>query len=157
MASSETLPVSERMARIVEGLPTNAAKIRALYREGYERAAIRRFLGIRYQQVQNVIKRSKLDEPAPGGGAAAAWAWAKIGPAGRVTIPRQHLEALGLQEGDDVQLELADQELRIVPKDVAIGRVQALARRYVPEGVSLVDELIAERRREAAAEGEEGD
>ena len=65
-----------------------------------------------------------------------------------------YIEALGLREGDDVQLELAEDELRIVPKDVAIARVQDLVRRYVPDGVSLVDELIAERRREAAAEEE---
>ncbi len=33
-----------------------------------------------------------------------------------------------------------------------IARAQALARKYVPKGVSLADELIDERRREAARE-----
>jgi len=44
------------------------------------------------------------------------------------------------------------------PKDHAtsdlIGRAQALVRQYVPEGRSLSDELIAERRREAQRESE---
>ncbi|MEM1310630.1 MAG: hypothetical protein AAGF98_14245 [Cyanobacteria bacterium P01_H01_bin.153] len=34
----------------------------------------------------------------------------------------------------------------------AIARIQAMVRRYVPEGHSLVDELIAERRAEADCE-----
>ena len=34
----------------------------------------------------------------------------------------------------------------------AIARAQAILRRYVPEGVSLADELIADRRREAERE-----
>ena len=37
----------------------------------------------------------------------------------------------------------------------AIRRAQERVRRYVPEGVSLSDELIAERRAEARRENEE--
>lgn len=142
------------MEKIVDGLRTNAAKIRALHREGFEKSSIARFLSVRYQQVYNVIKRSKLDEPATARDGRPQWDWVKIAPAGRVTIPSAYLEALGLREGDDVQLELADGELKILPKDVVITRIQNLVRQYVPEGVSLVDELIAERRREATAEDE---
>ena len=38
------------------------------------------------------------------------------------------------------------------PKPDAIAKIQAMVRRYVPEGKSLVDELIAERRAEAEGE-----
>lgn len=144
---------SARMTQIVEGLSTNADKIRALYKKGFEKTAIRRFLGVSYQQVYNVIKRSKLDEPAADDGGMQQGGWVKIGPAGRVTIPASYLEALGLRQGDDVQLELDEDGLRILSKEVAITRVQDLVRQYVPEGVSLVDELIAERRREAEDDG----
>jgi vacuolar-type H+-ATPase subunit H len=43
------------------------------------------------------------------------------------------------------------------PKDIkkAIRRAQERVRRYVPEGVNLADELIAERRAEARREDEE--
>ena len=33
-----------------------------------------------------------------------------------------------------------------------VRRAQQLARKYIPEGVSLAEELIADRRREAARE-----
>jgi hypothetical protein len=36
--------------------------------------------------------------------------------------------------------------------DAAIRRAQAMMRQYAPEGASVVDELIAERRAEAAKE-----
>lgn len=143
-----------RMSKIVENLPSNAAKIRALDREGFERGSIAKFLGVRYQQVYNVLKRSKVDEYPPEGGCRERLIWAKIGPAGRVSIPASYLEALGLREGDDVQLELADRELRLVPKNEAIARVQSLVIKHVPKTVSLVDELIVDRRREAVAEEE---
>ena len=38
-----------------------------------------------------------------------------------------------------------------------LRRAQALVRRYIPEGVSLSDELIAERRAEAARELEQSE
>lgn len=45
------------MQQVVEGLATQNARIRALYREGYSRSEIRRFMGIRYQHVRNVLVR----------------------------------------------------------------------------------------------------
>ena len=43
------------MTKVVDGLPTTSAKIRALHGKGYERAEIARFLGKRYQHVRNVL------------------------------------------------------------------------------------------------------
>src|SRR5438477_11235725 len=43
--------------KVVEGLPTKSAKIRALHRAGHSRAEIARFLNIRYQHVRNVLER----------------------------------------------------------------------------------------------------
>jgi vacuolar-type H+-ATPase subunit H len=37
-----------------------------------------------------------------------------------------------------------------------VERARAIVRKYVPEGVSLVDELIADRRREAEEEDGNG-
>jgi hypothetical protein len=45
-----------------------------------------------------------------------------------------------------------DPELARLTLPERIARAQALVCKYVPEGVSLADELIAERRREAARE-----
>lgn len=141
-----------RMHEVAEGLPSKASKIRALHRAGYEKAEIARFLGTRYQHVYNVLKRSKMDESKTGESQPSVRTWVKIGSAGRVKIPIAYMETLGLAEGSDVQVVLEDRELRVVPRDVVVSRVQELVAKYVPEGVSLVDELIAERRREAAAD-----
>jgi hypothetical protein len=59
---------------------------------------------------------------------------------------------MGLEVGDEVVLRLDDGELRVTTQARAIRRAQALVRRYVSEGRSLVEELLAERQREAAGE-----
>jgi len=48
--------------------------------------------------------------------------------------------------------EAEDGSLRLETREQAVARAQALVRRYIPENVSLVDELLAERRAEAASE-----
>lgn len=78
--------------------------------------------------------------------------WTKIDSAGRLVLPAPMRKALGLNAGDDVLLSLEDDEVRIVSRDRAIRRAQELVAKYVPDDVSLVDELIAERRREVANE-----
>ncbi len=45
--------------------------------------------------------------------------------------------------------------MRVLSRTAALRELQAQVRRYVPEGVSLVDELLAERRAEAAEEAAE--
>ena len=78
--------------------------------------------------------------------------WVKVGPGGRIVVPAAYREAIGLREGDDVQVRIEGDEVRILSRAAAIRRAQDLVAKYVPPGVSLVDELIAERRREAARE-----
>jgi hypothetical protein len=48
--------------------------------------------------------------------------------------------------------ELREGEARLTTRREQLRRAQALVRRYVPAGVSLVDELITERRAEATHE-----
>ena len=71
-----------------------------------------------------------------------------IDKGGRLVIPSTYRKVLGLKPGDEVLLILEDDEIRIVTKCQAIKRVQELVRRYVPEGRSLSEELIKERREE---------
>ncbi|MBI4922909.1 MAG: AbrB/MazE/SpoVT family DNA-binding domain-containing protein [Devosia nanyangense] len=59
---------------------------------------------------------------------------------------------MGIAEGQTLVGEVSDGELRLMSRDTAVRKAQALVRKYVPEGVSLVDELIAERRAEAQRE-----
>lgn len=73
----------------------------------------------------------------------------KIHEGGRLVIPAAYRKALGLKPGDEVLLILEDDEIRVVSTRQAIARAQALVRRYIPEGRSLSEELIQERREEA--------
>lgn len=79
----------------------------------------------------------------------------RIAPGGRVVIPAEFRKALGVSVGDDLVMRLEDGELRLRSRDAAIRRAQEIVRKYVPDGVSLADELIAERREEAAREQQE--
>lgn len=69
---------------------------------------------------------------------------------GRLVIPASYRKALGLKPGDEVFLTLEDGEIKLVSTRQAIARAQALVRRYVPKDRSLSQELIRERREEAA-------
>jgi AbrB family looped-hinge helix DNA binding protein len=64
----------------------------------------------------------------------------------RIVIPVEYRRALGLHIGDELILRLEDGEVRIFTPQQAIKRAQELVRRYIPQGRSLSDELIAERR-----------
>ncbi len=154
---------------------SKSEKIRQLADAGYEKADIARYLNVRYQFVYNVLSAPRpandrrkqsvapqVSDPDPRMGEdkterrsrSPKWIWATVGKGGRVELPPFFLEALELQEGDAVQLGLEGDAVRIVSRAVALRELQADVRRCVPEGVSLVDELIAERRAEAAKETE---
>jgi len=74
----------------------------------------------------------------------------KVREGGRLVIPAAYRKALGLKPGDEVLLMLEDGEIRVVSTRQAIARAQTLVRRYVPKGRNLSEELIQERREEAA-------
>ena len=76
----------------------------------------------------------------------------KIIEGGKLIIPAPMRRELGLATGDTVVVEVTDGELRVRSLPAAIARAQTILRRHVPEGVSLADELIADRRREAERE-----
>jgi len=71
---------------------------------------------------------------------------------GRVIIPAETLSELGVKADGAVSASFVDGEVVVDTLHACIKRAQAELRRHVPEGVSLVDELIAERRAEAARE-----
>ncbi len=140
-------------------------KIRCLRAAGYERGDIARYLGIRYQFVYNVdtapqpkaerLPREAAPAPRQSSGpseAAPNWVWTTIRKGGVVQLPAEFLKAMGGAEGDQVQLALDGGVVRVLSRAAAIRELQDQVRRHVPAGVSLVDELLAERRAEAAGE-----
>lgn len=77
---------------------------------------------------------------------------ARLDQGGRVVIPADYRRALGLRPGEEVILRLEDGEIRMLSLSSAIRRAQELVRRHVAAGRSLSDELVSERRAEAARE-----
>jgi AbrB family looped-hinge helix DNA binding protein len=76
----------------------------------------------------------------------------QVGAKGRIVIPAEIREAMGIGDGDTIQLLLTDDELRIMTREARLKRAQEWARKVIPPGVSLADELNAERREAAKHE-----
>ncbi|AMB44371.1 MULTISPECIES: AbrB/MazE/SpoVT family DNA-binding domain-containing protein [Methylobacteriaceae] len=76
----------------------------------------------------------------------------KIVDGGKLVIPASFRRELGVQVGDTVVMEMVDGELRVRSRNAAIDEIQKIVRGLVPEGVSVVDEFLADRRAEAAKE-----
>ncbi|MBI4282392.1 MAG: AbrB/MazE/SpoVT family DNA-binding domain-containing protein [Chloroflexi bacterium] len=73
-----------------------------------------------------------------------------MGDGGRIVIPAEYRKVLGLKPGDEVVLSLREGEVWLLTPKRAIQRAQTLVRLYVPKSRSLVEELLQERRDEAA-------
>lgn len=76
----------------------------------------------------------------------------RVTQGGRIVIPAEMRKQLGIEIGEKVNVSVENNSIRILTQKEAIRKAQELVRKFVPEGVSLVDELIADRRKEAANE-----
>jgi AbrB family looped-hinge helix DNA binding protein len=77
---------------------------------------------------------------------------AQVGEKGRIVIPAEIREAMGIRVGDSVEMRFQDYELRVSTRRARLKQAQERAKRFIPPGVSLADELLAERREEARRE-----
>lgn len=80
---------------------------------------------------------------------------AEVQRAGRVTVPLEIRKALNIEEGDKVTFRHENGEIKLVTQKQRLDEAYALLRSYIPASTSLVDELIQERREEAAREERE--
>ncbi|HVV94391.1 MAG TPA: AbrB/MazE/SpoVT family DNA-binding domain-containing protein [Hyphomicrobiales bacterium] len=153
--------------QVVQGLHTKSDKIRALGRRGVSTADIARYLDIRYQHARNVLVDSGLHpsrhdatvdisaeaEPAQAGKAGSDFAgWIDLGPQGVLRLPATLLESAGIREGAKVHVRLNGDAIEILSPRAALKRAHDLVRGAMPVGISLVNDLIKERRREAKRE-----
>jgi bifunctional DNA-binding transcriptional regulator/antitoxin component of YhaV-PrlF toxin-antitoxin module len=148
---------------ITRGLRTKSDKIRALAREGVATADIARYLGIRYQHARNVLVGSGLHTRRDGKSAARGTtaepaasrdpaAWVMIDTLGRLQIPADVMKAARVAGDEPVCVRANEDGIEILSRRAALKRAHEIARQFVPEGASLADDLIAERRREAVLE-----
>ena len=75
----------------------------------------------------------------------------KLGQGGRIVLPAQFRKAMGVKPGDELMMAMKDGEVRVFTRQAAIKRGQGMLKHIAP-GRSLADELIQERRAEAARE-----
>jgi len=74
----------------------------------------------------------------------------RVRPDGSAVVPGPLLEAAGFRKDGSFTAHVTGAgEVRLLTGDAAIRYARELVRQFVPENVSLVDELIEERRREA--------
>jgi len=76
----------------------------------------------------------------------------RVGDKGRIIIPAALREALGMTDGEAINLRVVEGELRLETLRSRIRRVQERARQYVKPGTLVSEELSVERR--AAAKHE---
>jgi AbrB family looped-hinge helix DNA binding protein len=65
---------------------------------------------------------------------------------GRVVIPASFRSALGLKVGDEIELRIEDNEIRISTLKSRLERSRQRLRKFIKPGRNLSDELIAARR-----------
>ncbi len=75
----------------------------------------------------------------------------EVGPKGRLVIPVQIRRRLGIEQGTRLAVLVDDDAVVLVPRSAIERRLHAIFR-GVP--VSMADELIGERRAEAAADAD---
>lgn len=160
-------------AAVADRHPRISDKIRALHAAGCSRGEIARLLKRSPQQVRQVLaldeaRRARQAEAAPAlaerepppfdhAGADAPTTYRlDIQADGSIRLPPDLAREMRLSPGGVVIAEFEGDRLVLLSTAAAWKRVQDIVRKYIPPGgPSLVDELIAERRREAAKEEEE--
>ena len=76
----------------------------------------------------------------------------KMSEGRRVAIPADLCHQYGIEPGDPVVLEPTESGIVLRPLHTVIREVQAYFADIAPPGVSLSEELLAERRQEAERE-----
>jgi hypothetical protein len=155
-------------------------KIRALDQAGFRKSEIADLLGKRYQHVRNVLvndaRRAGQRSPAAAraqsssrtAGLAEAGApydsaadtealiWLDVAPDGRLELPSLLRTALDVGRGGRILAEVArGGTVSLVSARTAVEQAQTIFQRYARPGISVVDELIAERRAETAREDQD--
>jgi bifunctional DNA-binding transcriptional regulator/antitoxin component of YhaV-PrlF toxin-antitoxin module len=80
---------------------------------------------------------------------------AKLNREGRMFVPLACRNQAGLQPGQEVLLKVTPEGVLLYTHDQAVKRLQDWCASHIPTDVSLVDELIGDRRAEAAKEASE--
>lgn len=73
----------------------------------------------------------------------------KIDKVGRLLLPSRFRKKLGIRPGTEVLVSLDESYIHVQPKSQARRNAQEFVCRLIPKQISIVDELIFERRKAA--------
>ena len=76
----------------------------------------------------------------------------QVAPNGRMVLPAGLRQQLHVEGGGLLSIREDEGRLVLESVDDAVRRAQALVRRYAPEAQGVTDELLSERRADAARE-----
>ncbi len=76
----------------------------------------------------------------------------QIRSGGRFVLPSKLRKELQIKAGDEIVLRLENGSVRLVPLHQAVIIAQQTVKKYVPQGTSLVEDLIQARKEEATRE-----
>ena len=76
----------------------------------------------------------------------------RVADGGRIVIPAEVRERLGLEVGSDLVMTVEDDHATLMGAKAARRKARRRVRRYIPADASLSEELMAERKKEAEVE-----
>ena len=77
----------------------------------------------------------------------------RVSTRGRITIPADVRERLGMPAGGEIILTVEGDHATIMGLNAARRRAQEMVRKYIKPGTSLSEELMAERKKESNSIG----
>jgi len=78
----------------------------------------------------------------------------RLGPQGRLVVPVDLRRELSLDEGSELTIRSDGHRLILEPRAEVLRRLRSRFQRPTDAGVSLADELLADRREEARRDGD---
>ena len=135
----------QEMERLTGHTDNISEKIRILYRAGVERSEIAHLLDRRYQQVQNVLKRSGLlvrPEPASASEQEAIPSEFIV-----LTLPSEFVSKAGLSEGDELIATVEPGKITIMSREQAASLLLEAALRHMPGQADLLGALLRREKR----------
>src|SRR5947209_2009855 len=79
----------------------------------------------------------------------------RVAAGGRIVIPAEVRQELGVREGDELILSRSENGFRMSTVEQVVKEAQAYFRQFKGSGAGVVDEFLDERRQEAAEEERE--
>ena len=143
---------------------TVSERIRELDRAGHSRADIARMLGKRYQHIRNVLEADKLKAApvkpetmptqVPAGPTSPLPNRFRfvVGSDGTLTLSPEAQAALGVKPGGVVIGLMRGESMMLTEGGLSSRRARDRCAPYIKPGVSVVDEFIDDRRKEAERE-----